>query len=368
MYTENDLVRLAKRENNNKRGYLVVNRLQGKHIPVVPSEAFAMFHQLGELVRQQYQDEKLLLVGFAETATAIGASLAVFLKCEYIQTTREQIDGVEYFYFSESHSHATEQKLVKDDIDRVITTADRVVFIEDEVTTGNTILNIVKLMKKEYSESIRFGVASLLNGMNEQAAAVYQELDIPTTYLVKTDHGKFDEKVADIPDDGIYIPPVKSDSSFPAYMMVRFGQYQNARRLVNGNEYGQACEALWDQINNRLGLGSNQRLLVLGTEEFMYPAMYTAWKLEQQQNQVRFHATTRSPIAVSKQEHYPLHTRYELTSLYEDGRTTYLYNLDKYDKVLLITDSDCENGGAASVFSALMTAGNDHVIVIRWCD
>ena len=34
MYTEKQLVAVAKRENNTKRNYLVVNRLQGKHVPV----------------------------------------------------------------------------------------------------------------------------------------------------------------------------------------------------------------------------------------------------------------------------------------------------------------------------------------------
>ena len=42
VYTEQNLVRIAKRENNPKRTYLVVNRLQGKHIPVKPHDALAM--------------------------------------------------------------------------------------------------------------------------------------------------------------------------------------------------------------------------------------------------------------------------------------------------------------------------------------
>ena len=49
MYTEAELVRIAKRENNTRRKYLVVNRLQGKHIPVSPKEALQMFRSLAEL-------------------------------------------------------------------------------------------------------------------------------------------------------------------------------------------------------------------------------------------------------------------------------------------------------------------------------
>ena len=50
MYLESDLVRIGKRENNKKRNYLVVNRLQGKHIPVLPSEALSMFDALAEII------------------------------------------------------------------------------------------------------------------------------------------------------------------------------------------------------------------------------------------------------------------------------------------------------------------------------
>ena len=67
-------------------------------------------------------------------------------------------------------------------------------------------------------------------------------------------------------------------------------------------------------VNN---LRDNNNILVLGTEEYMYPALYTANKLEAQGKEVRFHATTRSPIAVSTEENYPLQVRYELASLYD---------------------------------------------------
>ena len=83
-YTEKDLVKIAKRENNTKRNYLVVDPLQGKHIPVVPSKALDLFAALADTFREKYKDEKLLLVGFAETATAIGAQAAITVGADYI--------------------------------------------------------------------------------------------------------------------------------------------------------------------------------------------------------------------------------------------------------------------------------------------
>ena len=72
-YVEQDLVRIARRENNTKRSYLVVNPLQGKHIPVSPKRALKLFADLADTIRNAYAGERLLLIGFAETATAIGA-------------------------------------------------------------------------------------------------------------------------------------------------------------------------------------------------------------------------------------------------------------------------------------------------------
>ena len=142
-YVENDLVRIAKRENNNKRNYLIVDPLQGKHIPVSPSRSLGLFSDLAKTVEEEYKDERLLVIGFAETATAVGAGVAIILDAKYIQTTRENIPDVEYLFFSEEHSHATEQKLVKNDIDAVIKDIDRIIFVEDEVSTGKTIVNII---------------------------------------------------------------------------------------------------------------------------------------------------------------------------------------------------------------------------------
>lgn len=115
-----------------------------------------MMDALAIKVRLAYPGERLLLAGFAETATAIGARLAVKLNTGYIQTTREQIPDVEYLYFTESHSHAVEQKLVKDDLDANLHRFDRVVFVEDEVTTGNTIFKIVQILKKLIQENFVF--------------------------------------------------------------------------------------------------------------------------------------------------------------------------------------------------------------------
>ena len=366
-YTEQELAAVAKRENNKKRTWLVVNRLQGKHVPVSPGKALRMFGSLAELLLEEYQGERLLLIGFAETATAIGAAVAEKLGALYIQTTREQIRDVEYFYFSEQHSHATEQKLVKDDLDQVMERVDRIIFIEDEITTGNTIRNIIELLKKAYPGCAGFSAASLLNGMAKTYQEEYAKSGIRLHWLLRTCHDSYEERAADCRGDGICHG---CDSSLPAVVPeeYRISGCRDARRLTDGTLYKTACRQMGREAVERLQPVRGERILVIGTEEFMYPALVLASMLEEKTGWVRCHSTTRSPILVSSEAWYPLHERYELRSLYDRQRTTFLYDLSAYDRVCMVTDAgEEEKEGLYSLINALVSCGNERICVIRWC-
>lgn len=373
MYTEKDLVTIAKRENNIKRKYLVVNKLQGKHIPVSPNQAFEMFEELADIVGKEYGNETLLLIGFAETATAIGTSLAVKLDSWYMQTTREDIKDVEYLYFSEAHSHATEQKLIKTDLDKIIRDIDRIIFVEDEVTTGNTILNIINIIEKVYAKKIHFSVVSLLNGMNKEAEKIYDDRQINLHYLLKVSHDTYTETAEGYRGDGKYYPADVRDylevqnKNLTCSILTASG-YENVRRLNRGKDILTACENLYDEIRAGIEPEREMHILVLGTEEFMYPALFLAGKLERQGNHVRCHSTTRSPIAVSTEKEYPLHERYELVSMYDRERVTYLYDIGQYDEVIIITDSENpEREGVSSLINSLCLCGNENISFVRWC-
>lgn len=205
LYQESDLVRVAKRENNKKRDYLLVNPLQGKHIPAEPGKVLALFRALADTVKAFCEGKHVLVIGFAETATAIGAQTAVSLGAFYLQTTREEVEGAQYLNFSEEHSHAVQQRLVKNHLDRVMARTELVIFAEDEVTTGNTILNLIDVMKKEYPGEREYAAASILNGMDKDALAVYERRNIRLFYLVKTDHSAYSQMLRQYTQKGEYI-------------------------------------------------------------------------------------------------------------------------------------------------------------------
>lgn len=378
-YQQKDLVRIAKRENNTKRNYLVVDPLQGKHVPVEPSKALNLFKSLAEKLQGKYEGERLLLIGFAETATAIGAQAAITLETKYIQTTREVIPDARYLFFSEAHSHATEQKLVKDDIDRVINDIDRIVFIEDEVTTGNTIMNIIKIITKEYQKKTKFAVASLLNGMTEESLKIYQDEKIELHYLVKTDHSGYGTVAEQYRCDGLYICAipenhtqesadidVQSEKNMREHIISIPG-WMNARCFVDAKQYEAACKKLAKTVITETVVKQGERVLVIGTEEFMYPALLTGYEIEKMGCVVRCHSTTRSPIAVSTEEEYPLHCRYELRSLYDPDRKTFIYDLESYDRVIVMTDSALVSLKGLETLTYALRMKNENITVIRWC-
>ncbi len=360
MYQENDLVLVGKRVNNNKRGYLLVNPLQGKHYPVSPSTCLQLFADLAHCVDNS--GERVLYIGFAETATAIGAGVAVVNGGHYLQTTREPIEEVEFFYFTETHSHATEQKLSRTDLEELLPQVDRVIFVEDEVTTGNTILHIVKLLREAYPTVPPIAVLSILNGMTEESLAVYERERIALYYLLKTDHSHYPQIAEGFSQNGIVHPIPTTECT--ATVVDCTVSYVNTRRGCTGKTYEEACEDLWQWVK-REQLVQKDSVLLLGTEEFMYPSLYVGKELEKLGHVVKCHATTRSPIAVSDDSGYPLKERFALASVYDRQRETYLYDIPLLEQVIVLTDSR-EETAWGSLVSVLKQRGYEEVTVIGW--
>ena len=402
-FEKDDLIRIAKRENNSRRSYLYVNPLQGKHMPVSPSLSLRLFATLAKKLEDAYPEEKILVIGFAETATAIGATLACRAKnvlC-YMNTTREEIAGADYLFFTESHSHAREQRLVINGLEKVLDQVDRIVFAEDEVTTGNTIEKIIRLLQEKYREkALKFGILSILNSMSEERLTEMESYGFSCGYLyhIPPQYRISEiEKYLEQESDGKAGPTEQKLSEHSADIRrelklaeqtagiqreqepakeavcirrIRKANYWNSRLVTPVTEAEEKAERFAAAVLAALpNLEKAESLLILGTEEFMFPGLLVGQKAEAlwPDKKIRFHATTRSPIEVFLEEDYPLHRRAELESLYEEGRKTFIYNLEQYDQVLIITDAEqIWEEGLNSLTKALRQYGNEKMTLIQW--
>ena len=102
--------------------------------------------------------------------------------------------------------------------------------------------------------------------------------------------------------------------------------------------FGRFSEEAYDLVKKKLPISG--RVLVMGTEECMLPALLLGRLIEQRNKvEVYSHSTTRSPIGISTAEGYPIREGYKLSSFYEESRETFIYCPAEYDLVIVVTDS-----------------------------
>ncbi len=364
---KNNMIGIAQRENNHKRNYLFVNRFQAKHIPVSPSKALKLFQKLGEKVYCDYKNKKTTMIGFAETATAIASTVAIHSPDDvyYIHTSREILPSKHSVVeFKEEHSHATQQILYCKKVEEMLFQAEKILFIEDEITTGKTILNFIEALQKKgiYAD---FGACSIVNSMDKQHRDVFHEKNISLYALLN-----WNESISDklFLDNTIVNEKMKRELPSSVHYMTLYTTV-NPRLGCSAKEYQMCCMHLAEQIYNIVCSNTIKSILILGTEECMYPAILTGEYIEKKGicKTVKTHSTTRSPIVPRVQQQYPIFNRISFESLYEKGRKTYLYNLEKYDIVIIVTDAQNYNKtGEQQLLQSLKSYGNETVTIINW--
>ncbi len=371
MYTANDVFALARRRHNTKRSYLLVNPLQAKHIPVRPSAAVGMMSCLGDRIAEKVPGASLV-IGFAETATAVAALAAERLGpgCGYIHTTREFLsDGGDRIGFLEEHSHAAEHELHCGFIDRRIAGASAAVFVDDEISTGKTLINAVTRLRERFPvlREKRTVAASLISRLSSRDEERLLEAGIESVSLVKMPWEDLTGAAErfDISDPA----DCAEGGSFPSAETVAARRpFPDPRLGVDAEDYlrflREEAEFLARGLLRNADPGGE--ILVLGTEECMLPALVLGLELEKNGAAVKCHATTRSPIGVCAAPGYPIVSGYRLRSMYDSRRTAYIYDLAPYALAAVVTDAPRGNAaGRADLRRALEAAGCRRVVFIE---
>ncbi|MFF1441835.1 phosphoribosyltransferase [Streptomyces sp. NPDC058295] len=159
------LLGLALRRNP-KRAHLLVSNVLGKHVPQSPSVVHGHGLALGRRVRELLGAEETaeaVVLGYAETATGLGHSVADGLgTAPYLHSTRRPVAGVaQAGGFEESHSHATSHLLLPED-PALLVGDGPLVLVDDEFSTGNTVLNTIRALHERYPRR-RYVVVALVD-------------------------------------------------------------------------------------------------------------------------------------------------------------------------------------------------------------
>lgn len=254
-----------------------------------------------------HRDESVCVVGFAETATAIGAYIADNLpntNVYYIHTTREESNEPTIIEFKEEHSHATEQKLCGNL--QEIKKCDRILFIDDEISTGRTIMNAIEQLESLYPNHWLYSVASFLNLQDEENRGKFDLYGIETFALIRGTIKNINKKLEIKPRVDIDLEHIQSGEIIKFIAMNTFGY-----------------------------TSFTDKILFLGIEEDMYTGLIAAYELEKQGYNVYFQAITRSPILPSGDTNYVLQNRIQFPCFRDKDRKTYMYNLDMYKQIIV---------------------------------
>lgn len=328
--------------NNPKRGFLFVSKVLGKHVPCTPAQMLAAQQYLVA----QIAPERLLgalIIGMAETATGLGhGAFEVGLKTShapglYLQTTRYPLDNAEQIAFEEPHSHAVQQFLYMPEqaaLRQRFDDARCVVLVDDEISTGQTLVNLVSALRKK-NPQIEHVVLLCLTDFSEGTAeqrlrTVPGILSVATVAML---HGayRFDR-------DATYSAAAAAPAFAP--MACRRGylsQYSARLGILAALNLPRSmlaqCFALAGAANN----GGGGRVLVLGTGEFMHPAFCLAKALNDSGFDAWVQSSTRSPILIGND----IASGNDVPDPYGEGIANYLYNFiqGQFDVVFVVHET-----------------------------
>lgn len=423
-FSPKTLYSLAARKNT-KRGFLFVSKVLGKHVPNDPfvpllagaalavqflsrihgvdhvdTQAIIQSLKSSENTETVYETfitrplislpEESLFIGFAETATGLGhAVFSLFDKAGYLHTTREQIPMLaSELNFDEDHSHAVNHRCYPWDAE-LLKAPETIILVDDEITTGNTALNIIRAIHAKFPKT-NYVVLSLLDWRTAENRANFKELEqqlnitILTTSLLEgeivvsgdpvseqSEHFK-QAKRPDISESPVYpevklldlvdlVPVFSEDSSgyknVTPYLALtgRFGlsTSDHQKILPLAREIGEELKG------DRIG----EKTLCLGTGEFMYfPMLVSAYMGKG----VSFHTTTKSPIYSFAKPEYGIQNGFSFANPDELTNTNYVYNVPfkYYDEVYVFFEREVSPERLTSMLDTFRELGIPRLVLV----
>ncbi len=346
---------------NPRRAHLLVSTALGKHIPADPCLVYGRGLELGRTVRERLGAVDALVVGTAETATALGHCVAEALDAPYLHSTRRRVPGTDAVAgFEEEHSHATSHRLLPED-PRMLRRGRAVVLVDDELSTGRTAAHTLAALHR-LAPRQRYVLAALVDvrGQSDRAALDRLAAELGARIDVVALAGGRLEWPADFPSRAAAFVADASTLAAPAPTTLGDvvevppawppGVPDGGRHGVSPGEHPgirQAAAAVAAAATPGL---IGDRILVLGTEELMYAPLLVALELCAPDRSVRISSTTRSPVLALDDPGYPIRSAVAFDS-HDDAEggpgPRWAYNLapGTFTDVVVVVDSDADGPG-----------------------
>jgi len=316
---------------NARRGFLFLSKVLGKHWPVTPRLMRAIHTELATRVPADLPGP-LVFIAMAETAIGLGQGVFEAWKTAhperealFLHTTRYHVGDAPILEFEEAHSHAPRQFLHQPAgaaLQAILRSARSLVLVDDEASTGNTFLNLTAACRALNPALERVHLAAITNFMGCAAnQALSGRFGLPVTVGAALS-GAYEFTAGQLQSAAGAAQLFESHTDRGASAC--FGRLGVERPLSQP-------AALAERL--RPSIAPHERVLVLGTGEFMHMAFLLGLALEAGGVNVAVQSTTRSPIlqwgAVSHILTFP--------DNYGEGVENFIYNVapGQYDHVFI---------------------------------
>ncbi len=315
---------------NPKRAFLFVSRVLGRHLPVPPATIRATWRALAQRLPGDLPGP-VAFVGMAETAVALGCG--VFAEWRratgrddalYLHSTRYRLDRPLLDGFREDHSHAADHLLYRPDTPEAaerLAAARSLVLVDDERTTGATFRNLAAALAPACPRLDRVAAAVLTDWSADPA----QTGAWPDAVSLLAGHVAFAPRPGHTAPAA---PALDGDGAVKPFLTRNDGRLGILEPPVPDPAWLDGPAA---------AVAPGDRVLVLGTGEFVFPPILLAEALAARGAAVWCQATTRSPILPGD----AIARTLRFADNYADGIENYLYNADTdaYDRVLICTET-----------------------------
>lgn len=312
---------------NPKRAFLFVSRVLGKHIPVRPRAMQSTYESLAARIPKDLPGP-VVVIGMAETAVGLGAGVhRCYAKHRpdsmYMVTTRHQVGSDLLARFEEEHSHASTHFVHQPaavELRAMLRSARSLVLVDDEASTGRTLNNLHRALIAAELTFERV-VSCVLTDWSTGAVCEGLPGEKDRVSLLRGSYTfTANDSTAALPKPGIHHREQPAWPLDPARDWGRLGVREVADTLLPD-----------------FNITPGEKVLVLGTGEFVWQPFLLAERLERAGADVHFSSTTRSPIAVGHCIEHVL----GFPDNYGQGIDNFLYNVKpgQFDRVLLCSET-----------------------------
>lgn len=316
---------------NPKRAFLFVSKVLGRHIPVRPSVMAASFESLAAEIPTDLPGP-VLVIGMAETAVGLGAGVhrafsATRPDTMYLVSTRHPLGTELFTRFEEEHSHASAHLIhmpVDPALREMMLQARSLILVDDEASTGKTFVNLHRALVDAGLSKIERVVTCVLTDWSAGAVTKSIGDSASSVSLLQGSYKFHEDPEAPLPE-------------MPDVGAVSIGEWPISPR----NDWGRlGVQHVDDTLAPDLQVKPGEKVIVIGTSEFVWRPFLLAERLERAGADVRFSSTTRSPIAIGHSIEHALY----FSDNYGLGIPNFIYNVKpgQFDRVLLCSETPAQ--------------------------